>query len=140
MPLRPIAVDLEIIIIPAMSSRIQELLAEYTLKIEAEMKDQLVALINGLDISEGGGRHGFGSRGKGEKRTADELEALSAKFLAFVEGHPDMRIEQINRELGTSTKDLALPIRKLLGEKKIKAKGRRRGTTYAITAKGAAKE
>ena len=31
-----------------------------------------------------------------------------------MKAHPGLRIEQINKELGTLTKDLALPIRKLL--------------------------
>src|SRR4051812_22642745 len=49
--------------------------------------------------------------GRGAKRTAEDLEALSGKFASFVKSHPGLRIEQINKELGTTTKDLALPIR-----------------------------
>src|SRR5262245_45646487 len=51
--------------------------------------------------------------GRGAKRTAADLEALSSKLAAFVKAHPGLRIEEINKELGTATKDLALPIRKL---------------------------
>jgi hypothetical protein len=68
--------------------------------------------------------------GRGAKRTAEDLESLSAKFAAFVKSHPGLRIEQINKELGTTTKDLALPIRKLIAEKVISAKGQKRSTTY----------
>jgi hypothetical protein len=68
--------------------------------------------------------------GRGAKRTAADLESLSAKFASFVKTHPGLRIEQINKELGTTTKDLALPIRKLIAERMISAKGQKRSTTY----------
>jgi hypothetical protein len=68
--------------------------------------------------------------GRGAKRTAADLEALSGKFASFVKSNPGLRIEQINKELGTTTKDLALPIRKLISEGQIKAKGKKRSTTY----------
>ena len=69
-------------------------------------------------------------RGRGQKRTSDELEKTSDDFLAFVAKNPGLRIEQINKQLGTSTKDLALPIRKLISEGYLKAKGKKRSTTY----------
>lgn len=70
------------------------------------------------------------SRGRGAKRSSDELDKLAENFLAFVTEHPGLRIEQINKELGTSTKDLALPIRKLLADGTVHAKGHKRSTTY----------
>ena len=68
--------------------------------------------------------------GRGAKRSPADLEALSEKFAAFVKVNPGLRIEQINKELGTTTKDLALPIRKLVADKVISAKGQKRSTTY----------
>jgi hypothetical protein len=68
--------------------------------------------------------------GRGAKRTAEDLEALSSKFLSFVKEHPGLRIEQINKELGTTTKDFALPIRKLVADGMISAKGKKRSTIY----------
>ena len=68
--------------------------------------------------------------GRGAKRTAEDLEALSEKFATFVKANPGLRIEQINKELGTTTKDLALPIRKLIADRMISAKGNKRSTTY----------
>jgi hypothetical protein len=82
-----------------------------------------------------GGR-GFGGiglgrgRGKGVKRSSDELEQMSEKFVEYVKDNPGMRIEQINKQLGTTTKDLALPIRKLIAEGALKVKGQKRSTTY----------
>ncbi|MBX3156977.1 MAG: hypothetical protein KF773_13465 [Deltaproteobacteria bacterium] len=71
-----------------------------------------------------------GGRGRGTKRTSDELEKLSESFVEFVKSNPGLRIEQINKQLGTTTKDLALPIRKLIADGDIKVKGQKRSTTY----------
>jgi hypothetical protein len=90
------------------------------------------ALGRGGKISIGGlgrGRSGRG-RGRGAKRTSDELDRLADQFHAFVTKHPGLRIEQINKQLSTTTKDLALPIRKLLAEGALKTKGTKRSTTY----------
>jgi hypothetical protein len=78
----------------------------------------------------GGARAGRPRGGRGAKRTAADLEELSSKFASFVKSHPGLRIEQINKELGTTTKDLALPIRKLIADGQVKAKGKKRSTTY----------
>jgi len=68
--------------------------------------------------------------GRGAKRRPEDLEALCNQFASFVKSHPGMRIEQINKELGTTTKELALPIRKLIAESRITAKGQKRSTAY----------
>jgi hypothetical protein len=70
------------------------------------------------------------SRGKGAKRSPRELEKLAGTFHSYVAKHPGLRIEQINKQLHTTTKDLALPIRKLISEGQLKAKGAKRSTTY----------
>jgi hypothetical protein len=81
-------------------------------------------------ITAGAGRAGRPRGGRGAKRSAADLEMLSEKFGTFVKTNPGLRIEQINKELGTTTKDLALPIRKLIADGKITAKGQKRSTTY----------
>jgi hypothetical protein len=68
--------------------------------------------------------------GRGAKRTPADLAALSDKVATFVKTNPGLRIEQINKQLNTTTKDLALPIRKLISEGVITAKGKKRSTTY----------
>jgi hypothetical protein len=78
----------------------------------------------------GPARAGRPPGGRGAKRTAEDLEALSSQVASFVKANPGLRIEQINKELGTSTKDLALPIRKLLADGMITSKGQKRSTTY----------
>jgi hypothetical protein len=85
-----------------------------------------VAAMAAPDVARAGRPRG----GRGAKRSPADLEALSEKFAAFVKANPGLRIEQINKELGTTTKDLALPIRKLVADKVISAKGQKRSTTY----------
>jgi hypothetical protein len=68
--------------------------------------------------------------GRGGKRTAAELDKLGDRFHEFVAKHPGLRIEQINKQLGTSTKDLALPIRKMIADGTLKTKGEKRSTAY----------
>src|SRR5262249_22396148 len=78
----------------------------------------------------GGGRLGRPRGGRRAKRTGAEREPLSRKFASYVKANPGLRIEQINKELGTTTKALALPIRKLIADGKITTKGQKRSTKY----------
>lgn len=106
--------------------------AQITELARAAARDMIdEALGKGGKVSLAGfaGSRGRG-RGRGAKRTADELDNLAETFHSFVAKHPGLRIEQINKQLGTSTKDLALPIRKLIAEGALKTKGEKRSTTY----------
>jgi hypothetical protein len=94
------------------------------------------AAIEGLQRAVGGSAGKSGAlrigrgRGRGQKRTSNELEKTQDDLLSFVTKNPGLRIEQINKQLGTSTKDLALPIRKMLAEGYLKSKGKKRSTVY----------
>ena len=130
-------------------SEIQNLVQDFVTSLTEAWKravsDALIGVQGGSSPSGArGGRRGGGSssaastssassaasRRKGEKRTSDELDGLAERFQDFVQGNPGLRIEQINKQLGTTTKDLALPIRKLISEGQITAKGQKRSTTY----------
>jgi hypothetical protein len=75
---------------------------------------------------------GHPSQGRRSRRTAAELDELAARFVAFVAENPGLGIEQINEQLGTTTADLALPIRKLVAADALKTEGRNRATRYFI--------
>ena len=64
------------------------------------------------------------------KRSQGEIDAAAESFRRFVEAHPGLRIEQINKQLGTKTKDLLLPIAKLTARGAVWTKGEKRSTTY----------
>ena len=70
------------------------------------------------------------SRKKGSKRTPEELEQLIKKLHGYIAKNPGQRIEQIAQGLDISTKELNLPAKKLISEKKLSTKGQKRATTY----------
>lgn len=113
-----------------MNRVVADFVAQITELARAAARDMIdEALGKGAKVSLGSLGRGRG-RGRGAKRTADELDKLADQFHAFVGKHPGLRIEQINKQLGTTTKDLALPIRKLISEGALKTKGAKRSTQY----------
>ncbi len=68
------------------------------------------------------------------RRSPEQLEETVKTIVAFVKKNPESRTEQIGEGLGIATKDLALPMKKLVAEKVLKTKGQRRGTTYTVKA------
>lgn len=69
-------------------------------------------------------------RPKGAKRPQSEIEKTKSRVQDFIKSHPGLRIEQINKELGTQTRDLALPLRKLISEGAVRTEGEKRSTQY----------
>ena len=69
-------------------------------------------------------------RAKGAKRDPQLLQALTEKLGTFIKNNPGQRIEQIAQALGASTKELVLPVRKLIAAKQISTKGQKRSTKY----------
>src|SRR5204862_3885388 len=67
------------------------------------------------------------------RRTPAALEALARRLTALIQANPGLCIAQINRRMGTTTKDLALPIRKLVADGVIHVRGQKRSTTYFAT-------
>jgi transcriptional regulator with GAF, ATPase, and Fis domain len=70
------------------------------------------------------------ARKKGEKRSKEELAAMTQRVLEHIRANSGQGVEQIAKDLGTTTKELTLPIRKLLVDKKITSKGEKRATKY----------
>ncbi|HEX3772848.1 MAG TPA: DNA-binding protein [Polyangiaceae bacterium] len=70
------------------------------------------------------------NRKKGAKRTAEELEELTKQLHSYIAKNPGQRIEQIAQGLDITTKELNLPAKKLIGDKKLSTKGQKRATTY----------
>ena len=68
--------------------------------------------------------------GGGGRRSPSDLEGMSEKIVSYVTKNPGQRIETINKAIGISTKDAALPIRKLVKDGVLKKKGNRRATAY----------
>jgi hypothetical protein len=81
-----------------------------------------------------GGRRGarlvMAKRRPGEKRSPVELARITDQVFGYIKSNAGQGVEQIAKGLGTSTKELTLPIRKLLREKKLGSKGQKRATRY----------
>lgn len=71
-----------------------------------------------------------GSRPKGAKRLPTEIVKTTQRLSDFIRSTPGQGIEAIGKSLAIATKDLTLPIKKLLAEGSIVAKGERRATKY----------
>lgn len=69
-------------------------------------------------------------RRAGEKRSPQVLAQVTEQVFNHIKANAGQGVEQIAKALGTTTKELTLPIRKLLGEKKVTSKGQKRATRY----------
>jgi len=67
---------------------------------------------------------------KGAKRPPDEIVKLTSRLLEYVKGHKGERIEQIAKGMGVSTRELNLPVKKLISGKSIRTRGQKRATQY----------
>jgi hypothetical protein len=67
---------------------------------------------------------------KGAKRPPGEISKLTARLQEYVKAHKGERIEQIAKGMGVSTRELNLPVKKLIATKAIRTKGHKRATQY----------
>jgi hypothetical protein len=67
---------------------------------------------------------------KGAKRPPQEISKLTTRLLDYVKGHKGERIEQIAKGMGVSTRELNLPVKKLIAAKTLRTKGHKRATQY----------
>jgi hypothetical protein len=124
-------------------ARVEQFAAELAELIRESAMETVSAALAGARPSPGrGGRRGAAllvtragrgraaSREKGAKRPPDEIERLTDKLLDYIKGNPGQRIEQIADGMGTSTKELNLPAKKLIAGKQLKTKGQKRATQY----------
>jgi hypothetical protein len=110
--------------------QVQHVIDEFVQRLTQIARETAAQIVlSGLGRANGVAKHDS-PRGRGGKRSRESLEAMQSKVLGFIKSHPGLRIEEINRQLGTNTKELALPMKKLIAAKQIKAVGQRRATKY----------
>ncbi len=71
-------------------------------------------------------------RGKPAKRTPEDVAKMGEAVVAYVAKNPGQSVEQIGKALGAKTKELALPIIRMIEAKRLKTAGERRGTRYFV--------
>lgn len=64
------------------------------------------------------------------RRSTNDLDKAGDEVIQLLAAHNGMRVEEINRALGTTTKELMRPIMKLLETGQIRKQGERRATSY----------
>jgi predicted HTH transcriptional regulator len=64
------------------------------------------------------------------RRDNDSIEKAKLRLVEYIRKNPGVRVEQIKKELGVSTKELALPLRKLVSEGVLRTEGLKRATSY----------
>jgi len=74
--------------------------------------------------------------GNAAKRTPAQLERIATRALANITKKPGQGIEAIAKTLKLDTKELSVPVRKLIADKAVRSKGDRRATTYFPKGKG----
>ena len=70
------------------------------------------------------------ARAPGAKRPPAELVKLTEKLASYIQANPGARMEAIAKAIATPTRDLNLPVKKLLAAKKIRVQGHKRATEY----------
>jgi hypothetical protein len=121
-------------------TRIEELAATFVAELKVIARDQLADLLGDGRSPSPPSRTPQRSPRRtaarsGGKRSQDALESLQQRLVAYVKDHAGERVEQINAGLGTTTKDLALPIRKLVASGVLATQGIRRATRYSLAGK-----
>jgi hypothetical protein len=68
--------------------------------------------------------------GKRGRRSAADVEQVASQVLAYVQGNPGERLEEIGRGLKVDTAGLKGPIKVLIGTGRLRTEGQKRGTKY----------
>lgn len=111
------------------NARVEDFVAEITeLARQAAYEALTSALEHGQPMPGRGAVAAF--RRRGGKRTPEELASMSASFLDYVTKNPGERMEHIAQQLGYSTPELNLPVKKLVSAGKLHLEGQKRATRY----------
>jgi hypothetical protein len=117
---------------------INDFVTELTAALEAQTTAAIRGALAGRETGNGRRRRAQGiapasaPRRKGGKRTPEALEALTKNLLTTIKRKPGLGIEALAEAMSTSTKELTLPMKKLIAERKVKATGQKRGMRYSV--------
>lgn len=64
------------------------------------------------------------------RRSPAQIDRMTKQLMSAIVEQPGSRIEEIAKTLAVSTKDLVIPVRRLLDDKQVVRKGARRATRY----------
>ncbi len=114
--------------VDAFVADLSDLLRKAALQQAAEILAQQAA---GVAPARGrGARRAVRRAGTGGRRSQTQIDALAKRLLSDIKANPGRRVEEIVKDLGVPTRDLNLPLKKLLASRAISRKGQRRATRY----------
>ncbi len=114
-------------------SKIRARIEAFVVELTGLIREAAVAKVAealGGEVAPRGRRSGAVRATGGGKRTADEIDAQCEQITSFVTKNPGLGVEGIASGLSVSSKELTLPIRKLLASKELTRKGHKRATKY----------
>lgn len=122
------------------ANQVRSLIETFTVNIAALVRQdtlrQISEALSGvgkITVRRGPGRpRGPAAKKPGEKRTALDLEKTSAAVFACITSNPGLGVESLAIRISMPSRDLKLPIKKLLADGLVKTKGQRRGTKYFV--------
>ena len=110
--------------------------AAYEAAIRADERARILATLNGVTAKPSREQkwrtraEKAADRRKGQKRDPATLRQTVEDLAKEIGRLPGKRIEQIAAQMGEPTRDLALPVKKLIAAKRIKTTGHKRATRY----------
>ncbi len=75
-------------------------------------------------------RSASGGKGKRIRRTIAELDAIGARIQDYIGKNPGQGAEGIKKALKLGANDWTMPIKKLVDERRVTSKGKKRSTVY----------
>ena len=121
------------------NDRVQSFVQELSELVKQATLESVQSALQGgpvgvLPMARGGQRGAAGRKAapgkRGGKRTSDELESLASSILRHIQSNPGQRMEQLSASLDIPSKELTLPIKKLMQENRLRTKGQKRATAY----------
>ncbi len=127
------------------ADKVEALIRTFAMQLHDLVRDRLSAEVtSAVEVVLGGKQEPHGratagrtapnswaaKRGTGRRRTPEQIVTVAIQLLSYIDKNAEQRAEQIAEATNFTTRELVLPIKRLLTDKKIKAKGKARGTTY----------
>lgn len=74
--------------------------------------------------------NGSAARTSGGRRSSSDVDQIATDLLGYVRKNPGQRGEDVAEAMGTDSKTIRLPMKKLIADGQVRTKGERRGMRY----------
>ena len=105
---------------------VDEFTNSLTLAVRRSVLEQVVTAMGGTVP----GKRGPGRPPASGKASGGSKDGMDERLLAHVRSNPGQRADQIAKAMGVEVKRIQPSMQRLLAAKKVKRKGKRRGTNY----------